>query len=82
MMPGFVKVDSFIFYEDIWPRIKDDVEVIANTRYDTKKGGHTVIIKWGFKGHIKEKIVVAIVRVDATGEKHWVAPALVKRNKE
>jgi hypothetical protein len=79
MMPGFVRVDSFIFYEDIWPQIKDDVEVIANTRYDTKKGGHTVVIKWGFKDHIKEKIIVAIVRVDATGETHWVVPTLIQR---
>ncbi len=79
MMPGFVKMDSAIFYSDIWPRIKDDVEIIASTRYDTKKGGPTVIIKWGYKGHIKEKIIVAIGRHDATGEKYWVVPTLIQR---
>ena len=79
MMPGFIKVDNATFYEDIWPRIKDDVEIITSTRYDTKKGGDTVIVKWGYKDLIKEKIVVAIGRFDATGETHWVVPTLIQR---
>ena len=79
MMPGFVEVDSVTFYDDIWPRIKDDVEIIESNRDDAKKGVRTVIIKWGFKGHIKEKIIVAIGRLDATGKKHWVVPTLIQR---
>jgi len=79
MMPGFVKVDSDTFYDDIWPRIKDDVEVIESNRDNTKKGVRTFIVKWGFKDHIKEKIIVAIGRVDATGEKYWVVPTLIQR---
>ena len=79
MIPGFVEVDSATFYDDIWPRIKDDVEIIASTRYDTKKGGDTVIVKWGYKDLIKEKIVVAIRRLDATGEKCWVVSTLIQR---
>ncbi len=82
MMPGFVRVDSITFYDDIWPQIKDDVEIIETNRDDAKKGVRTIIFKWGYKDHIKEKIVVAIGRVDATGEKHWVVPALIKGNKE
>ena len=58
MMPGFVRVDSATFYDDIWLRIKDDVEIIESKRDNTKKGDRRVIIKWGFKGHIKEKIIV------------------------
>ena len=79
MMPGFVEVDSVTFYGDIWPRIKNDVEIIESNRGKAKKDIRTVIIKWGFKGHIKEKIVVAIGRLDATGEKHWVVPTLIQR---
>ncbi len=79
MMPGFVEVDSATFYDDIWPRIKDDVEIIESKRDNTKKGDCTVIIKWGYKDHIKEKIVVAIGRLDAKGEKHWVVPSLIQR---
>ena len=78
-MPGFVRVDSATFNDDIWPRIKDDVEIIESNRGNAKKGVRTLIIKWGFKGHIKEKIVVAIGRLDATGEKHWVIPTLIQR---
>ncbi len=79
MMPGFVRVDSATFYDDIWLRIKDDVEIIESKRDNTKKGDRRVIIKWGFKGHIKEKIIVAIGRLDTTGEKYWVAPTLIQR---
>ncbi len=79
MMPGFVKVDSATFYDDIWPQIKDNVEVIESNRDNTKKGVRTVIVKCDFKGHIKEKIIVAIGRVDATGEKYWVVPTLIQR---
>jgi len=79
MMPSFVKVDSVTFYDDIWPQIKDNVEVIESNRDNTKKGVRTVIVKWGFKGHIKEKIIVAIGRLDATGESHWVVPTLIQR---
>ncbi len=79
MMPGFVRVDSATFYDDIWPQIKDNVEVIESNRDNTKKGVRTVIVKCDFKGHIKEKIIVAIGRVDATGEKYWVVPTLIQR---
>ena len=79
MIPGFVKVDSATFYDDIWPQIKDDVEVIETSLGDAKKGISTAIVKWGYKDHIKEKIIVAIVRVDATGETHWVVPTLIQR---
>ncbi len=79
MMPGFVEVDSAIFYSDIWPRIKDDVEVIESNRDNTKKGVRTFIIKCGYKDLIKVKIIVAIGRLDATGEKHWVVPTLIQR---
>jgi len=79
MMPGFVKVDSAIFYSDIWPRIKDDIEVIESNRDNTKKGVRTFIINCGYKDHIKEKFIVAIGRLDATGEKYWVVPTLIQR---
>jgi len=79
MMPGFVEMDSVTFYVDIWPQIKDNVEIIESYRDNTKKGVRTVIIKWGFKGHIKDKIILAIGRLDATGEKHWVVPTLIQR---
>jgi len=82
MMPGFVKVDSATFYDDIWPRIKDNVEVIESNRDNTKKGVRTVIMKWGYKDHIKEKFIVAISRLDGTEEKHWVVPTLIQRVKE
>jgi len=74
MMPGFVEVDSAIFYSDIWPRIKDHVEILETIRDGAKKGVRMLIIKWGYKNHIKEKLIVAIGRLDATGEKHWVIP--------
>ena len=79
MMPGFVEVDSAIFYSDIWPRIKDHVEILETIRDGAKKGVRTLIIKWGYKNHIKEKLIVAIGRLDATGEKHWVIPTLIQR---
>ena len=76
-MPGFVKVDSVTFYDDIWPQIKDDVEIIESNRNDAKKGDRTFNMKWGYKDHIKEKNIVAIGKLDATGEKYWVVPALI-----
>jgi len=79
MMPGFVRVDSATFYDDIWPQIKDDVEIIESSRANTKKGVRTFIIKWGYKEDIKENIIVAIGRLDATGEKYWVVPTLIQR---
>jgi len=79
MMPGFVEVDSAIFYSDIWPRIKDHVEILETIQDSAKKGVRTAIIKWGYKDHIKEKIIVAISRLDATGEKYWVVPTLLQR---
>ena len=79
MMPGLVEVDSAIFYSDIWPRIKDHVEVIESNRDNAKKSVRTLIIKWDYKDHIKEKFIVAIGRLDATGEKHWVIPTLLQR---
>jgi len=79
MMPGFVKVDSATFYADIWPQIKNDVEIIESNRDDAKKGVCTVIMKWGYKDLIKEKIIVAIGKLDATGEKYWVVPTLIQR---
>ncbi len=54
MMPGFVKMDSATFYDDIWPQIKDDVEIIESNRDDAKKGVCTVIMKWGYKDLIKD----------------------------
>ncbi len=77
MLPGFIKVDSDTFYSDIWPQIKNDVEILESSWDATKKGVCTVILKWGYKDLIKEKIVVAICKVDATGEKHWVVPTLI-----
>ncbi len=79
MMPGFVEVDSVTFYVDIWPRIKDDVEVIESNRDNTKKGVRTVIIKWGYKDHAKEKIILAISQLSGAREKHWVVPTLIQR---
>jgi len=79
MMPGFIKVDSGTFYSDIWPQIKNDVEIVESNWDATEKGVCTVILKWGYKDLFKEKIVVAIGRVDATGEKHWVVPTLIQR---
>ncbi len=66
MMPGFVEVDSITFYEDIWPKIKNDVEIIENNWDDAKKNDRSIIIKWGYKD-------------DATGETHWVVPTLIQR---
>ena len=79
MIPGFVEVDSVTFYSDIWPRIKDDVEIIESNRDNTKKGVRTVIIRWGYKDHAKEKIILAISRLSGAREKHWVVPTLIQR---
>ena len=79
MMPGFINVDSDTFYSDIWSQIKNDVEIVESNWDATKKGVCTVILKWGYKDLIKEKIVVAICKVDITGEKHWVDPTLIQR---
>ncbi len=81
MMPGFVKVDSSTFYDDIWPRIKDDVEVIESNRDNTKKGVRTLIMELDYKDHIKEKFILAISRLDGTEEKYWVVPTLIQRVK-
>ena len=70
MMPGLVEVDSVTFYVDIWPRIKNDVEIIESNRGNAKKGIRTVIIKWGYKNHIKEKIILAISQLSGAREKH------------
>ena len=80
MMPGFVKMDSATFYDDIWPRIKDHVEVIESNRDNTKKGVRTLIMELGYKDH-KEKFIVAIGRLDGTEEKHWVVSTLIQRVK-
>ena len=80
MMPGFVEVDSATFYSDIWPRIKDDVEIIESKRGNTKKGVRTLIMELGYKDH-KEKFIVAIGRLDGTEEKHWVVRTLIQRVK-
>ncbi len=79
MMPGFVKVDSAIFYSDIWPRIKDHVEILETIRDSAKKGVRSDIIVWGYKDHTKEKITVAISRLDDTEAKYWVVPTLIQR---
>ena len=79
MTLGFVEVDSDTFYVDIWPRIKDDVEILETIRDSAKKGVHSDIIVWGYKDHTKEKITVAISRLDDTEEKHWVVPTLLQR---
>jgi len=77
MILGFVEVDSDTFYGDIRPRIKDNVEILETIRDGAKKSVCPVIIKWGYKEHIKEKIIVAIGRLNGTEEKHWVVPALI-----
>jgi len=79
MTLGFVEVDSDTFYVDIWPRIKDDVEILETIRDSAKKGVRSDIIVWGYKDHTKEKITVAISRLDDTEEKHWVVPTLIQR---
>ena len=79
MIPGFVEVDSVTFYSDIWPKIKDDVEIIESNRGNAKKGIRTVIIKWGYKDHAKEKIILAISQLSGAREKHWVVPTLIQR---
>ena len=79
MIPGFVEVDSDTFYADIWPKIKNDVEIIESKRDNTKKGDRTVMIKWGYKDDAKEKLILAIGKLDATGEKYWVVPSLIQK---
>ena len=79
MILDFVEVDSDTFYGDIWPRIKDDVEILETIRDSAKKGVHSDIIIWGYKDHTKEKITVAISRLDDTEAKYWVAPTLIQR---
>jgi len=78
-MPGFVEVDIDTFYYDIWPQIKDDVEIIESSWVGDKKGAYPDFIKWGYKDHTEEAITLAIRRLDATGEKHWVVPTLIQR---
>ena len=79
MISGFVEVDSATFYGDIWPQIKDDVEILERIWDDAKKGVRPVMIKWGYKDDAKEKIILAISRPDGTEEKHWVIPTLNQR---
>jgi len=79
VIPGFVEVDSVTFYSDIWPRIKDDVEIIESNRGNAKKGVRTVIIEWGYKDHAKEKIILAISQLSGVRERHWVVPTLIQR---
>jgi hypothetical protein len=79
MILGFVEMDGDTFYGDIWPRIKDDVEILESIRDGAKKGVCPVIIKWGYKDDTKEKIILAISRLDGTEEKHWVVPTLIQR---
>ncbi len=79
MTLGFVEVDSDTFYGDIWPRIKDDVEILETIRDSAKKGVRPDIIVWGYKDNTKEKFTVAISRLDDTEEKHWVVPSLIQR---
>jgi len=79
VIPGFVEVDSVTFYSDIWPRIKDDVEIIESNRGNAKKGVRTVIIEWGYKDHAKEKIILAISQLRGVRERHWVVPTLIER---
>jgi len=81
VIPGFVEVDSVTFYVDIWPRIKNDVEIIESNRGNAKKGVRTVIIEWGYKDHAKEKIILAISQLSGAREKHWVVPTLIQRVK-
>ncbi len=80
MILDFVEVDSDTFYGDIWPRIKDDVEILETIRDSAKKGVRSDIIVWGYKDHTKEKITVAISRLDDTEEKHWIVPTLIQRD--
>jgi hypothetical protein len=79
MIPGFVEVDSITFYEDIWPRIKNDVEILETIRNSAKKGVRSDIIAWGYKDHTKEKLTVAINLIDDTEEKYWVDSTLIQR---
>ncbi len=79
MILDFVEVDSDTFYGDIWPRIKDDVEILETIRDSAKKGVRSDIIVWGYKDHTKEKIPVAISRLNDTEAKYWVVPTLIQR---
>jgi len=79
MMPGFVQVDSATFYADIWPQIKDDVEIIESSWDGAKKSDRSIIIKWGYKDDTKEKLILAISRLDDTEAKYWVVPTLLQR---
>ncbi len=79
MILGFVEMDGDTFYGDIRPRIKDNVENLETIRDSAKKGVRPVIIKWGYKDDTKEKIILAISRLDDTEEKHWVVPTLIQR---
>ncbi len=79
MILGFVEMDGDTFYGDIRPRIKDNVEILETIRDSAKKGARPVIIKWGYKDDTKEKIILAISRLDDTEEKHWVVPTLIQR---
>ena len=79
MMPGFVQVDIDTFYADIWPQIKNDVEIIESSWDGAKKSDRSIIIKWGYKDDTKEKLILAISRLDDTEAKYWVVPTLIQR---
>jgi len=79
MMPGFVQVDIDTFYADIWPQIKNDVEIIESSWDGAKKSDRSIIIKWDYKDDTKEKIILAISQLNAAGDKYWVVPSLIQR---
>jgi len=79
MMPGFIQVDSATFYADIWPQIKNDVEIIESSWDGAKKSDRSIIIKWGYKDDTKEKIILVISQLNAAGDKYWVVPSLIQR---
>jgi len=79
MMPGFIQVDSATFYADIWPQIKNDVEIIESSWDGAKKSDRSIIIKWGYKDDTKEKLIFAISQLNAAGDKYWVVPSLLQR---
>ena len=76
MILGFVEMDGDTFYGDIWPRIKDDVEILESIRDGAKKGVCPVIIKWGYKDDTKEKIILAISRLGQYGREALGSPDL------
>lgn len=81
MLPGLVEVNSNVFYSDIWPRIRDEIEIVESNRESwggTEISFYPVIIKWGYKDNTEEKIILAITRSDDTEEKYWVVSSLLQ----